>query len=241
VSKIDAYLLGDRTLSSCIQNLGGIGNVTFLPAQLQDDWEQHILGWDTGPANSLIDLAVHHLSQGTQTYDPNGDWAAAGQPCQALIEQWLQQPFFHQPPPKSTGRELFGVEYLHQCLGDCGANNLIQAADILATLTELTAASISHSYRSFLPTMPDRVLLCGGGSKNHYLIRRLQAQLGSIPVLTTDQVGLNANFKEAIAFAVLAYWRWHSIPGNLPTVTGARQAVLLGDVFPVYLPGSGNA
>jgi anhydro-N-acetylmuramic acid kinase len=234
VSKLDAYLLGRPDQSCCVQNIGGIGNVTYLPARKDDRcWEEAVIGWDTGPGNSLLDLAVHQLTNGTQTYDHNGEWAATGQPCQPLIDQWLQQDFFHQPPPKSTGRELFGMDYLQECLRDCQQYNLTQPADILATLTELTAASIAHSYRSCLPQMPDQVLLCGGGSKNQYLKQRLQALLGAIPVKTTDEVGLNADFKEAIAFAVLAYWRVHNIPGNLPAVTGARQAVLLGEIHPV--------
>lgn len=241
VSKLDAYLCSRPDQSCCVQNIGGIGNVTYLPAQKNDLWEEAIVGWDTGPGNSLLDLAVHQFSNGAKTYDHNGDWAATGHPYQPLVNQWLQQDFFHQPPPKSTGRELFGADYLQSCLHDCQQHNVTQPADILATLTELTAASIAHSYRSYLPQMPDQVLLCGGGSKNQYLKQRLQSLLGSIPVQTTDAVGLNADFKEAIAFAVLAYWRVHNIPGNLPAVTGARQAVLLGDIhsvveFPNALP-----
>jgi len=231
VPKIDAYLLGHVEKSCCVQNIGGIGNVAYLPARNRDRWEEAVLGWDTGPGNSLLDLAVYHLSNGEKTYDENGSWAAAGQPHLALVEQWLQQPFFQQPPPKSTGRELFGSEYMQQCLQDCRANGMTQAADILATLTDLTAASIAHSYRTFLPQLPDRVLLCGGGSKNHYLHQRIQHYLPELPVLTTTEAGLDADFKEAIAFAVLAYWRDHNIPGNLPSVTGACQEVLLGEVY----------
>ncbi len=233
VSKIDACLLGDPQQSCCVQNLGGIGNVTYLPAQ-QENWETGVLGWDTGPANSLLDLAVQHLTQGAKGYDENGSWAATGQPHQALVQQWLQQEFFRQRPPKSTGRELFGWEYLHQCLQDCEASHVTNAADILATLTELTAGSIVYSYETFLPQLPDRVLLCGGGSKNGYLKQRLQALLSPIRIETTNEVGLSADFKEAIAFAVLAYWRMHNIPGNLPAVTGANQAVLLGEVHHGY-------
>jgi anhydro-N-acetylmuramic acid kinase len=230
VPKIDVYLLGSAEANTCVQNIGGIGNVAYLPARNQPDWETRILGWDTGPGNSLLDLAVHHLSQGQQTYDCNGAWAASGTPNLALVNHWLRQPFFHQPPPKSTGRELFGLEYMQQCLADCHAQSIIHPADQLATLTELTAASIAHSYRQFLPQMPDLVLLCGGGSKNAYLTQRIQANLGTIPVHTTDALGVNADFKEAIAFAVLAYWRINQIPGNLPSVTGAIAPVLLGEV-----------
>ncbi|WP_193199211.1 anhydro-N-acetylmuramic acid kinase [Nostoc sp. MG11] len=229
VPRIDAFLLSHLEEGRCIQNIGGIGNVAYIPPRQNGDWLEKIRAWDTGPGNSLLDLAVEHLSAGVKTYDENGDWAASGTPCYPLVEQWLSQDYFHLPPPKSTGRELFGVAYLHQCLQDAEAYQL-SPADMLATLTELTAASIAHSYQTFLPQMPQRVLLCGGGSRNLYLKQRLQLLLPSIPVLTTDEVGLNADFKEAIAFAVLAYWRNLDIPGNLPTATGASQEVLLGEI-----------
>ncbi|MCC5628868.1 anhydro-N-acetylmuramic acid kinase [Nostoc sphaeroides CHAB 2801] len=228
VPRVDAYLLSHPEEGRCIQNIGGIGNVAYIPPR-HGDWLSKIRAWDTGPGNSLLDLAVEHLSAGAKTYDENGNWAASGTPCHPLVEQWLNQDYFHLPPPKSTGRELFGVTYLHECLKDTQAYQL-NAADVLATLTELTAASIVHSYRTFLPEMPQRVLLCGGGSRNLYLKRRLELLLPSIPVLTTDEVGLSADFKEAIAFAILAYWRHLGIPGNLPTATGASQEVLLGEI-----------
>jgi len=238
VSIVDACLLAEPNLSLCIQNLGGIGNVTYLPARFkgenQDESEifslgPGISGWDTGPANSLLDLAVQHFSGDTKTIDEGGIWAASGTPCQALVEDWLQQEFFRQAPPKSTGRELFGVDYFDRCLVETQGYNL-SPADVLATLTELTVASIVHSYQTFLPAMPDRVLLCGGGSHNLYLKRRLQSQLHPVQVLTTSEAGLSVDFKEAIAFAVLAVWRVRGIPGNLPQVTGARAPVLLGEI-----------
>ncbi|MEH1833147.1 MAG: anhydro-N-acetylmuramic acid kinase [Nostoc sp.] len=229
VPRVDAYLLSHPQEGRCIQNIGGIGNVAYILPR-HGDWLSKIRAWDTGPGNSLLDLAVEHLSAGAKTYDEDGNWAASGTPCHPLVEQWLNQDYFHLPPPKSTGRELFGVTYLHECLKDAQAYQL-NAADVLATLTELTAASIVHSYRTFLPEMPQRVLLCGGGSRNLYLKQRLQSLLTSIPVWTTDEVGLSADFKEAIAFAVLAYWRDLGIPGNLPTATGAPQEVLLGEIY----------
>jgi anhydro-N-acetylmuramic acid kinase len=228
VPRVDAFLLSHPQESRCIQNIGGIGNVAYIPPQ-RDNWLTQIRAWDTGPGNSLLDLAVEHLTAGVQTYDDSGNWAASGTPCNPLVEKWLTQDYFHLPPPKSTGRELFGVTYLHQCLQDAQPYQL-SPADFLATLTELTAASIVHSYQTFLPQMPQRVLLCGGGSRNLYLTQRLQYLLNSVPVVTTDDVGLNADFKEAIAFAVLAYWRQIGIPGNLPAATGAPQEVLLGEI-----------
>ena len=233
VPKVDAYLLSHPQASRCVQNIGGIGNVAYLPARCHPNWVEKIKGWDTGPGNTLLDLAVQHFSGGTKTYDQDGSWAETGTLCYPLVEQWLQQDYFQQLPPKSTGREQFGWDYLQQCLADAEAYQL-SPADLLATLTELSVASIIHSYRTFLPQMPEQVVLCGGGSRNLYLKRRLQTQLESVPVLTTDEIGLSADFKEAIAFAVLAYWRQLSIPGNLPQVTGARQEVLLGDFHSVH-------
>jgi anhydro-N-acetylmuramic acid kinase len=237
VPKIDVCLLSHSTQWRCIQNIGGIGNVAVLPPlNTVNVLGDGVRAWDTGPGNVLIDLAVAHLSQGQQTYDQDGQWAAQGIPCQPFVEQWLRHPFFHQAPPKSTGRELFGPAFFQDCLADMQAESLTEA-EILATLTELTAASIVASYRQFLERLPDQVLLGGGGSYNPYLKSRIQALLGDmIPVLTTADVGLDASAKEAIAFAVLAYWHKLGIPGNLPSATGAQQAMLLGEMAASSLP-----
>ncbi len=232
VPPVDKCLLGHTAYNRCVQNIGGIGNVAYLPARTASSAP---IGWDTGPGNALLDLAIYQLTCGEKTFDQDGAWAAQGNPCLPLVQQWLQQDFFHQPPPKSTGRELFGVEYLQQCLVDAEPYHL-EPADILATLTELTAASIAQSYRDFLPHLPDQVLLCGGGSRNLYLKQRLQVNLDTAEVRTTNEMGVNADFKEAIAFAVLAYWRHQNIPGNLPDVTGARQQVVLGEIHVVDAP-----
>ncbi|MBD2328781.1 anhydro-N-acetylmuramic acid kinase [Alkalinema sp. FACHB-956] len=234
VPPVDAALLTHPTRDRAVQNLGGIGNVTYLPSVQSK--VQHpnlkLQGWDTGPANVLIDLAVTQLSQGQQTYDRNGSWAAQGTPCQELVDRWLTQPFFCEPPPKSTGRELFGPEYFQQCWADAQLAHLSDA-DFLASLTELTAASIALNYRTFLPSVPQEVLLCGGGSRNTYLKARIQVHLPESQVMTTDDVGLNGDAKEAIAFAVLAYWHVLKLPGNLPEVTGAKYPVLLGEIHQV--------
>ncbi len=231
VPKVDAYSLGDPTAHLCIQNIGGIGNCTYLPPRSQTDWESQVIGWDTGPGNSLIDLAVQELSNGQKTYDQDGAWAAQGQVCTELVDRWLQQDYFRLAPPKSTGRELFGPAYLQACQQSARQHPTpLSAADLLATITALTAASIADSYQRFLPRLPDQVLLCGGGARNLFLMQCLQERLPTAQVSTTTAAGLDSDFKEAIAFAVLAYWRWHQIPGNLPQVTGAKLAVLLGDI-----------
>lgn len=234
VPPVDVALLRHERRDRCIQNIGGIGNVAYLPACQSGN--AHFLGWDTGPGNSLLDLAIQQLSNGQLRFDQNGAWAAQGNPCQPLIEQWLSHPYFQQVPPKSTGRELFGPDFLTRCRQEAQPYPLTEA-DFLATLTEFTAASIADSYRRFLPHMPDEVLVCGGGSRNSYLMSRLQKLLPSVLVKTTDDAGIDADFKEAIAFAVLAYWRISHYPGNLPAATGARQAVVLGEI---HLPPEGT-
>lgn len=235
VPKIDVCLFSHPQRDRCVQNIGGIGNLTYLPAIDPDApiSRSQYLAWDTGPGNSLLDLAVQQLSNGEKSYDRDGEWASSGTINSPLVDRWLQHPFFHQPPPKSTGRELFGWKYFQQCLAE--AENL-DPADLLATLTELTAASIANNYRDFLPAPPAEVLLCGGGSRNSYLRQRLHQRLQEnfarpVTVLTTDEVGFNADFKEAIAFAVLAYWRYRGIPGNLPSCTGAKCETLLGEIW----------
>lgn len=230
VCKVDAALLSDLQYSRCVQNIGGIGNLTYIPARNKPNWQQEVIGWDTGPGNVLLDLAIMELTNGLQKYDQNGDWASRGTPCHDLVDKWLENEFFQQAPPKSTGRELFGPDYLKQCQLQAQQYQL-SSADWLASLTELTASSIALSYQRFLQEIPQQVLLCGGGSHNHYLKSRLQDKLGQASqVMTTDDLGLSADYKEAIAFAVLAYWRMVEEPGNLPQVTGAQRPMLLGQI-----------
>ncbi len=235
VPPVDLALLSHPQRWRCIQNIGGIGNVAVLPPwdAKQGGMPPKVLGWDTGPGNSLLDLAVEHFSEGRQTYDEAGQWAAQGTPDADLVAAWLEHPYFAQLPPKSTGRELFGTDFVADCLAAMAARSLTPA-DALATLADFTAASIAHSYQQFLPTLPQEILLCGGGSRNHYLIDRLRQHLPNIPIHTTAVAGVPVDLKEAVAFAVLGYWHHHDFPGNLPSVTGASQPVRLGDYHPVF-------
>jgi anhydro-N-acetylmuramic acid kinase len=224
VPPVDVALLSHPHHDRAVQNIGGIGNVAFIPAQTKSD---AFLGFDTGPGNVLLDLAITQLTQGEQTYDDNGTRARAGQIHAQWVAQWLTHPYFQQSPPKSTGRELFGARYLAQCRSQAPE---LTGNDLLATLTEFTARSIAQSYHQFLPRLPQQVLLCGGGSRNGFLRDRLQHHLPQAEIMTTTAVGVDADFKEAIAFAILAYWRKQGIPGNLPAVTGARKFTLLGEI-----------
>jgi anhydro-N-acetylmuramic acid kinase len=229
VSKIDLCLYRHSRHSRCLQNIGGIGNATYLPSTHTPKWQEKIIGWDTGPGNALIDLAVQKLTNNQQTFDFNGDWSRQGKPCLPLIKEWLKQDFFHQKPPKSTGRELFGHIYLEKCHQDA-QNYHLSNADWLATLTELTCASIADSYHRFLPSLPSEVILAGGGSRNSYLKQRLQSYLPDCHLLISDDLGISSEFKEAMAFAILAYWHINNYEGNLPSVTGAKKDVILGEL-----------
>jgi len=230
VSKIDVCLYRHPNHSRCLQNIGGIGNATYLPSSHTPQWQEKIMGWDTGTGNVLIDLAVQELTDNQQKFDFNGEWSRQGKPSHALVKKWLNQEFFKQKPPKSTGRELFSPDYLHQCRQDAQNYNL-SPADFLATLTELTVASIADSYHRFLPSPPQEVILAGGGSRNSYLKERLEAHLPNSRLLDSDDLGVSSEFKEAIAFAILAYWHIHNFTGNLPQVTGAKREVVLGQYF----------
>jgi len=220
---LDYLVLHDPTKYIACQNIGGIGNVTYMPPHEPDQ----IFGFDNGPGNVLMDMAAQKLFN--LAFDPNGELASQGRPCMDLVQSWLKQDFFLIPPPKSTGRELFCPDYLETCLIECRSYKLSNH-DILATLTEFTARAIAQSYHQFLPQFPDRVLICGGGARNGYLLQRLTELLAPAVVLPTDSAGINADFKEAIAFAVLGYLTWHQRTGNLPKVTGAVGSRVLGQI-----------
>jgi anhydro-N-acetylmuramic acid kinase len=223
VPMLDWLLFTDKQEVRCIQNIGGISNVTYLGAGCL---KEQAIGFDNAPGNVSIDLAAQQLFD--RAFDPNGSLAAQGIADLDLVQTWLKQEFFHLAPPKSTGRELFGLSYLEERLKE---SSHLSSYDILATLTEFTAQAIAQSYRDFLPQFPNRVLICGGGSRNSYLMQCLGRNLQPAIVEPLDNLGINADFKEAIAFAVLGYLRYHKLPGNLPSVTGAKESVLLGEIY----------
>ena len=227
VPLVDALLLTHPTRVRAAQNLGGIANVTYLPA----GDPAAAFAFDTGPGNALIDAAAGWATGGTQAYDRDGTLAAAGRRHSGLLDEMLAEPYLILPPPKSTGRELFGRQFA-QRVWDRGQALGLSGPDIVATLTAFTAASIGRAYRSFLPIMPQEVILSGGGARNPVLIAWIQAELVPARVYTSDELGLPAEAKEALAFAVLAYETWHGRPGNLPRATGASHGVVLGSVTP---------
>ena len=221
---VDNLLLSHPTLSRAVQNIGGIGNVTFLPAGGKGE----AFGFDTGPGNMLLDRAAEVLTQGQMRCDMDGKMAFAGKVHENFLQKWMEEePYFAQKPPKSTGRELFGVQrcdvYLKELAGLC-------REDILATLTAFTARSTAEAYRNFLPALPDEVLLCGGGARNPAIAAMLQKELPNSRIGRTEDAGLPGDSKEAVAFAVLGYETMNHRPGNLPAATGAKGPVVLGSI-----------
>ena len=221
---VDNLLLSHPTLSRAVQNIGGIGNVTWLPAGGAGE----AFGFDTGPGNMLLDRAAEVLTQGQMHCDMDGKMAFAGKIQENFLQKWMaEEPYFTRKPPKSTGRELFGVQrcdvYLKEMAG-------LSKEDILATLTAFTARSTAEAYKNFLPALPDEVLLCGGGARNPAIAAMLQKELPQSRIGRTEDAGLPGDSKEAVAFAVLGYETMNRRPGNLPAATGAKGPVILGSI-----------
>lgn len=240
VSTFDWYLLRPAASQSvmkdgwrAVQNIGGIGNVTFLPPIGSDATP---LAFDTGPGNALIDWAARLATNGRQQYDVDGRLAAAGQVEAELLAHWLKLPYFQQAPPKTTGRELFSQRLAEAWRREALAMGLSDS-DFVATLTELTAASIALAYQQFAPGVIDQVVVGGGGARNPILLSRLRHQLqihfsSSLSVCTHVDIGIDDKAKEALAFALLAYLAIHGWPGNVPTCTGANHLQILGLIAP---------
>jgi anhydro-N-acetylmuramic acid kinase len=243
VAYVDRLLFSHPALARALQNIGGIANVTYLtpnpglaatPPPTPDEGPRQEWGeiaFDTGPGNMLIDYAACRATDGEWSFDRDGTLAAQGRVDMALLAELLSEPYLYHSPPKTTGRELFGVQYGAR-VWERAQQRGLAGADIVATLTAFTAGSIAQAYRDFLPRPPDEVIVSGGGARNPALMAMLRHKLAPSQLLVSDELGLPAEAKEAIAFAVLAYETWHGRPGNLPAATGARHPVVLGDVTP---------
>jgi len=228
VSYVDWLLYRHAQKTRGLQNIGGIGNVTYLPA---GDDAQGTLSFDTGPGNMIIDYMAQRLTNGEKTFDQDGRLAAQGRVSETLLAALMGHPYFSQPLPKTAGREQFGAFFAEQVL-EQGHQLGLDGADVIATVTTFTAASIADSYRRFLPKMPDEVIVGGGGASNPVLLDMLRHELAPAQVLRQEDLGFSSDAKEAMAFAILAYETLHGRPGNLPSCTFARQPVVLGKVVP---------
>lgn len=221
VPAFHAALWAQARADIAVLNIGGISNLTILPAA------GVVRGWDCGPGNALLD---HWCQLHTgRPYDHGGAWAASGQVHKGLLSRLLDEPFFKLPPPRSTGRDLFNAAWLRERLGPEAQS--CAPADIQATLTRLTAEICARDLQQHLPGASE-LLVCGGGALNHELMRLLQAALPSVEVLPTDERGLPAMQVEAAAFAWLAWCWFERQPGNRVEVTGARGPRVLGALYP---------
>lgn len=213
-------LFGDSQRHTAILNIGGFSNLSLLSPG------QDVLGFDSGPGNVLLDAWIHH--QQGQTYDRNGAWAASGKVQPKFLSQLLSDPFFATQGPKSTGRELFNLDWL---LGHLQRLPALPAEDVQATLVELTAHSIVGALRN-AQARTDSLLVCGGGAHNSCLMQSIASLLPGTEVSSTASRGINPDWVEAMAFAWLAHCALESIPGNRPSVTGARGLRVLGAIYP---------
>ncbi|MBW3624165.1 MAG: anhydro-N-acetylmuramic acid kinase [Armatimonadetes bacterium] len=224
----DWLLFRSLDRSRAIQNLGGIANVTFLPAGGSTD---EVLAFDTGPGNMVLDALAARLTGGKLRYDANGELALRGTVCEPLLEELLNESYFSRKPPKSTGRERFNAAYVDR-LWERGRALNLSVEDLMTTATALTAESIARAYREFLPGV-DEVILGGGGVRNPALRQQIEQRLSPTPVRTHEDLGWDGGLKEAVAFALLADRTLQGLPGNLPQVTGAKRAAVLGSIsFP---------
>ena len=211
------HVLRHPDIHRVIVNIGGISNLTSLPPRAATS------GFDCGPGNLLMDAwCMQHLGK---PYDNNGAWAASGKVLPALLEHMLTEPFFALPPPKSSGRDLFNIAWLQSKL----QGNEV-AANVQATLLELTCRSIALAIQNHCPGAKE-IYLCGGGAHNQTLHNRLAALLPGSSVKTTNTLGVDGDYLEAIAFAWLAQQALHGKPANLPLVTGAKHPCILGAVY----------
>jgi anhydro-N-acetylmuramic acid kinase len=228
----DYLLYRHEKLGRVSLNLGGIANITVLPAAARP---ARVLAFDTGPGNMLIDALVQHFSHGRQDFDRNARLAMKGRPLPALLDELMREPYLKLAPPKSTGREHFGRSYLQKLLA-AGRRHRARPADVIRTATLFTALSIVDALHRFvLPrTKIRQLIVSGGGANNPLILAQLAAALSGIEVITSAQLGIPVEAKEAYAFALLAYESFHRRPGNLPSATGARRPAILGKI--AYAP-----
>jgi anhydro-N-acetylmuramic acid kinase len=224
---LDYILYCDAAMGRIVQNIGGIANLTAIPAGASLD---QVLAFDTGPGNMVIDAVMDQLYG--RPYDPDGYTAATGTVLQPVLKELLNAPFFLRKPPKTAGREEFGREFVGDFLRRCRRS---RKQDIVATATALTARSIANSLRRFVVKKPGsykELVVSGGGAKNPTLLSMMSAEVAKLGIRLrlSDEFGLPTEAKEAVAFALLAFQTWHRKPSNIPTATGAHCPAILGKI-----------
>jgi len=228
VSLVDFLLFRNRSRGRLVLNIGGVASLTAIPASAP---AERVMGFDTGPGNMVIDGLVSHMTGGRESFDHGGRYARGGRASDDLLARLLDHPYLLLPPPKSCGREEFGRALLDSIVKDSGA---LPPKDLVATLTRFTAESIAFACRRFV--MPHNVyeeaIVSGGGARNDFLMEQLRSAIPELSIKHSDEYGLPAGAKEAVAFAILANETLHGHTGNLPSVTGAARPVVLGTIVP---------
>lgn len=225
------YLLYRREKETILlQNIGGIGNMTVMPAGAKP---RDVFAFDTGPGNMIIDAVISAVTGGEKTYDTGGETAAKGKVCNALLDILKEEPYYRQPLPKTTGREHFGVQYTEKILS-WRKENPIPVEDLLATVTDLTAYSIADAYERYvLPKyQASEIIVGGGGSYNATLLRFMKNRFAphGVAVRTQEDLGLSSDAKEAVAFALMADCCMRGRANTLPSVTGAEHPAVMGKI-----------
>jgi anhydro-N-acetylmuramic acid kinase len=227
---LDYLVYRDAHIGRIVQNLGGIANLTAIPAAASPE---QVIAFDTGPANMVIDAVMENLYR--KAYDRDGRTASKGKLIGPIVKVLLQQPFFRRNPPKTAGREEFGREFVSDFLRRCGR---ARKEDIVATATALTARSIGEAVRMIMwrgrlaRGLFSEYVISGGGAKNRTLVNVLRAEVEplGLKLRHSDEFGVPSAAKEAVAFALLAYETWHRRPSNIPAATGARRPAILGKI-----------
>jgi len=228
VALVDESLVGRLYGWRGILNLGGIANLTIIPPKTGIDKNSECLGWDCGPANSLIDLAIQESTQASSKFDQNGLIASRGRPKLNIIEKWLKEPFFHLEPPRSTGREVFGSRDLNKRKKELGD---VSKEDLLSTITTFTASIIAQDLENLFRIKKVRLielLVAGGGTRNVFLMRELQKQCRGLQIRKIDEIGIPIQFREALVFATLSWWHILGKKVNPRYITGANKSMLYG-------------
>jgi len=230
VPMLDYVLFADTRRTRVLQNIGGIGNLTAIPAGGESS---DLIAFDTGPGNMVIDALMDRFFQ--KKYDRDGRIATRGRVLEVVVKAVLGQPYFSAHPPKSAGREQFGTAFVTEFANACKKAGG-KPEDAVATATALTADSIALAFEKFVKPLSQRgavdYVVSGGGSRNLTLMKMLRARLEPLgcKVMVSDKLGVPSQAKEAVAFALLAWQTWHKLPGNVPAATGAKKAAVLGEI-----------
>jgi anhydro-N-acetylmuramic acid kinase len=237
VPVLDYCMFRSSEVSRVLLNLGGIANLTAIPAEADIDG---LMAFDTGPGNMVIDACMRRLYE--REFDENGAVARTGNVLKDVVDKILKEEYFSALPPKSCGREQFGEAFVSRFIAMCrrAGGQEDRDEDVVATATALTAASVVEAYRRFVwghlgkavPLSPVEFVVAGGGANNSALMRMLgdALELMNVKVRMMEELGVPAQAKEGVAFALLAWLSWNGLPGNVPTATGAKRAVVLGKI-----------